>query len=309
MWKREVSCCFKIFLVIRWYSVMLMGALPITLLIFLVLGSIPARAEKVCLRLGVLPCSAVVKTYENFLPLAVYLQRHIGCKVEVIVPKDFVEFENFVKDKKVDFTFQAPDTYVRLAYLYNRQVLLKALTPEGKVSYRGDIVVRHDSGITRVEELKGKAVLFGSKLSTAKWIAARDLLREKGININKDLKRYANGTSCESIALSVYLKDFDAGALCDYSFTEINSPGEEEAAIPANQLMVIGQIWLVPTWVMAFSRDMAPVLVVQVKAALLALNHKKREDMKIMQPLEVGGFVSAQDSDYDGIRKKVGLEK
>ncbi len=280
------------------------------LLALFLLTPAPARAGGAALRLAILPCTDVVKTYEEFSPLATYLEAHIGRRVELVVPKDFSEFEKFVRGSKVDLAFQAPHTYVRLANLYNHQTLLKALTPKGKDSHRGVIVVRRDSGISSVKELKGRSVLFGPKLSTAKWIAARDLLRENGIDIAKDLTRYANGTSCEAIALKVYLKDFDAGALCDYSFAEIATPGNKaEDAIPADQLVVIGQTWSMPTWVLSFRLGMDPKLAATARKALLNLSTQKQEDMEILESIETGGFVPAQDRDYDGIRRKVGQAK
>lgn len=305
MWERDdCSCCAGLR-----DSRRLGGVLTALLLMgLLFVGPAASQAASgAALRLAILPCTDVVKTYEAFLPLAGYLEGRLGRKVELLVPKDFSEFEGFVEAGRVDFAFQAPHTYVRLANLYNRKLLVKARTPEGEVLHRGVIVVRRDSGITRIEELKGKSLLFGPKLSTAKWIAARDLLFEKGVDLNKDLKRYANGTSCEAIALQVYLKNFDAGALCDYSFAELASAeNKDEDAIPVDQLVVIGRTWAMPTWVLAFRREMDPALAARVQAALLALESGRKEDMEILEPIETGGFAPALDSDYDELRQRVG---
>ena len=55
--------------------------------------------------------------------------------------------------------------------------------------------------------------MFGPKLSAARWVAAKALFEENGMNIDKDLKAYSNGKCCEDVAFNVYLKAVDAGVV------------------------------------------------------------------------------------------------
>ena len=52
-----------------------------------------AEEAKMPVRIAILPCTHIVKTFENFQPLANYLQHEIGLDISILVPKDFVEKE------------------------------------------------------------------------------------------------------------------------------------------------------------------------------------------------------------------------
>lgn len=281
-----------------------------TILLLLCLARTGGAADKPQpVKIAITPCTEVIKTFKEYQPLAAYLEQQIRQPVTLVIPKDFSEFESFIKKGSISFAFQAPHTYVRLAYLYNKETLLTALTPEGTTRHRGAIIVRKDSPMQRIEDLKGKYVLFGAENDMAKSLSAKRLLTAKGINPEKDLRGYKHNGSCESIALNVFLKTVDAGAICDYSFKNINEPKEDaENDIPPDQLRILGQTEEIPTWVFAAHTGVDAALVSRINTALTALNLKNKEHAEILESAELGGFVKAKDSDYDEVRKIVSLD-
>lgn len=54
-------------------------------------------------------------------------------------------------------------------------------------------------------------MLFGPKISAAKSLAAEKLLKDKGINLDKDLSKFSYDGSCVDISIQVYFKSYDAG--------------------------------------------------------------------------------------------------
>ena len=282
-----------------------MRSILTTLLLLLCLAQLGEAADKPQpVQIAITPCTDIIKTFTEYQPLAAYLEKQIRQPVVLLIPKDFQEFERFVTDGKVAFTFQAPHTYVRLAHLYNKEMLLKALTPEGESKHRGVIIVRKDSPLLRIKDIKGKYVLFGAENDMAKFISAKRLLAAKGINPEKDLSGYRHDGSCESIALNVFLKTVDAGAVCDYSFKNINEAKEAgESELPPNQLRILGQTEEIPTWVFAARTGVDAGLAARINKALAALNPNNEAHEDILESTEVGGFVKAEDSDYDEVRK------
>ena len=282
-----------------------------TLLLLLSLAQTGQAAGKPRpVQIAITPCTEILKTFKEYQPLAAYLERQLHQPVKLIIPKDFPEFERLVKEGGVEFTFQAPHTYMRLAHLYNREMLLKALTPEGAAKHRGVLIVRKDSPLQRVEDLKGKYVIFGAENDMAKSLSAKRLLAAKGIAPDKDLRGYKHDGSCESIALNVFLKTADAGAICDYSFKNINEPGNDaESEIPPKQLRILGRTEEIPTWVFAARTGIDATLIARVNEALIALSPKNNEQEGILESAEVGGFVKAKDSDFDEIRKFVPMAR
>jgi len=284
------------------------GIILVSLLIVLLRGPSDAEVPRNQIRMDILPCSDVVMSFKKFHPLISYLKQQTGFDIETVVPKDFAELEWALKNGDIDFVLQDPHTYVILAKSYNRDTLLRVLTRGGKTSQYGLIIAKKGSGINHVRDLRGKTVMFGPKLSSTKWIAAKDIFRENGINIDKDLKAYSNGGCCEDIAFNVYLKAVDAGVVCDH-FIEEHSDKQRELGINVKELIVIGRTKPVPTKIFAARKEINTGVVTKINQILLGLDRKNFAHAEILYSAELGGFQKARDEDYDGIRALVGAKR
>ncbi|MCJ7617588.1 MAG: phosphate/phosphite/phosphonate ABC transporter substrate-binding protein [Desulfobacterales bacterium] len=269
---------------------------------------IHADEGKESITIAILPCSDPVITYKKFYPLVTYLEQETGFGINLVVPKSLEEFESVIKLKNIDFAFQGPHTYVRLAHLFDQNSLLRALTTEGKAFESGVVVARKDSGIKKIEDLKGKTVMFGPRLSATKWEAAKILFKKKGINIDKDLLGYSNGGCCEDITFSVFLKKVDAGVTCDH-FIKRHPRKQTELGIESGQLVIIGETDLVPARIIAARRGLKPDIIDSFNQALLRLDKNRPEHKKILNRSELGGFQESKDEDYDCMRMMIGLKK
>jgi phosphonate transport system substrate-binding protein len=284
------------------------GIILCALLMCILVGASYAERVKEPIIIAVLPCSDVEMTFKKFHPLITYLKQQTGFDIEIIVPRDYAEFEWAIKNNDIDFALQDPHTYVRLARLYKKNALIRTLTREGGTSQSGLLIARKDSGINTVKDLRGKTVMFGPKLSAAKWIAAKEFFKETGIDIDKDLRAYSNGGCCEDIAFNVYLKAVDAGVVCDH-FLEEYSEERNQLGIDAKQIIVIGRTKPVPTRVFAARKELSNSIVTVINHALLSLDKKNPEHAKILYPAELGGFQKSRDEDYDRIRILIGAKR
>jgi len=267
-----------------------------------------AEGEEGNIRIAILPCTDVVMTFKKFHALSTYLQEETGFDIRLVVPSTFAEFERAIKNEEIDFTLQDPHTYLRLADLHNKGALVRALNPDGGASQHGVVVARRDGNIKKLEDLRGKTVMFGPKLSAAKWIAAKESFRETGIDIDNDLRAYSYGGGCEDIAFNVYLKAVDAGVVCDHFFEE-HSEDRNELGMDPKQLIVIGRTKAVPTRVFTARKELSNSIVNRINRALLDLDKKNPEHAKILYPAELGGFQKAKDKDYDKIRSLIGANR
>jgi len=267
-----------------------------------------AQGEKTEITIGILPCSDEVMTFKKFYPLITYLKQQTGLAVKIVVPKDFNKLESAVRKGEIDFVLQDPHTYIKLAALFNRTTLLKALDRKGVNSQHAVIIVRQDSGIKELDDLRGKTMMFGPKLSLTKWIAAKELLQEKGIDIDKDLKAYSNGGCCEDIAFNVYLKTVDAGVICDHYFGG-HAYEQKELGIDTRTLVIIGKTREFPMRMFAARKGLSDDIVNQVIQALLKLDRENPEHAEILHLAEFGGFEKSSDREYDGIRTLIGNER
>ncbi|MGA1792171.1 MAG: phosphate/phosphite/phosphonate ABC transporter substrate-binding protein [bacterium] len=265
------------------------------------------RGEERPISIGILPCTDVVMSFKKFNPLVTYLEQQTGLYIKLIIPKDLTGLEKAIINGDIDFAFQDPHTYVRLADLHDKSALIRSLTLNGAAFQSGVVIVRKDSLIRKMEDLKGRTVMFGSRLSTTKWVAARLLFEEHGIDIDRDLKDYSNGGCCEDIAFNVYLKAVDAGVTCDH-FLESHQEKQQELGIDPNQIIVIGRTKEVPTRVFAPRKEINKDVITKINRALLSLDKKNPAHKKILYCAEIGGFQKSRDEDYNDIRMLIGAK-
>ena len=174
-----------------------------------------------------------------------YLRTETGFEFKMSVSTSAAEFDNRVKNGDFEFVLQDPNTYVSHARFFQPGSLLSALNGNGEALQQGIVIARKDRGITRIEDLRGKSVMFGNELSAAKWVAARDLLEEHGIDIEKDLRSHPVGGCCEDIAFNVYLGAVDAGVVCAH-FLAGHSEKQKELGVETDALVIVGHTRPVP---------------------------------------------------------------
>ncbi|WP_054698739.1 phosphate/phosphite/phosphonate ABC transporter substrate-binding protein [Desulfosarcina cetonica] len=254
------------------------------------------------LAIAIFPCTDVVSSFKKFYPLITYLNQTTHLNIHLMLHQDPANYERAIKNGELDFVLQDPHGYVRSAHLYNRHSLLRSLTMDGKTSQCGVVVVRKDGGIHSIQDLKQKTVMFGPTVSSARWIAARSLLKANGIHIESDLGGYSNGACCEDIAFNVYMHAVDAGVVCDHFLAEHHLK-QRELGVDADQLMMIGITQQVPTKVLAAAKHVDPLVVASVNQALLHLDPNLPEHRQILNQAELGGFQETDDMALADIKK------
>ena len=156
-------------------------------------------------------------------PLEKLLKKELGIPVKVSVSTDYNTIVEAMGSKKVDVGFLPPDAYVLAHKQYNAKVILQALRYGYKPNsndvldktklvdyYRSQIVVRKDSKIKSIKDLKGKKIAVQDTTSTAGWIFPAVSMYKKGVNINKSNISTVVVKGHDQGVLSVYNKNTDA---------------------------------------------------------------------------------------------------
>jgi len=82
----------------------------------------------------------------------------------------------------------------------------------GSPTYNGQFIVRKDSGINSVADLKGKSFARPDPLSTSGWIIPMLTMKAAGVDTDKDLTRVIDAGSHDAVVAAVFNGDADAGA-------------------------------------------------------------------------------------------------
>jgi len=126
-------------------------------------GSIqPACANQREIRFGSVAMDIPAVMHRRLIPLTRYLSHELGRPVSLKLAKDMPGAIKDVAHGTVDLAYLTPVAYLKSHAMGQTRLVAKTIT-EGKGSFKLMIVVRADSPITSVADLKGKTFAFGDR--------------------------------------------------------------------------------------------------------------------------------------------------
>ncbi|MBU3542984.1 putative selenate ABC transporter substrate-binding protein [Polynucleobacter sp. MWH-Loch1C5] len=170
-----------------------------------------AHAQQV-LRVTTIPEEAATEQIRKFGPLSQYLQKSLGMKVEFTPVNDYPAAVEALVNKQVDLVWFGGFTHVQ-AQIRSGGKVIPIAQREEDTKFRSVFITQKSSGITKLADLKGKQVSFGSQSSTSGHLMPRTFLLEAGIDPEKDFKRVAYSGAHDATIASVVSGRVDAAAL------------------------------------------------------------------------------------------------
>lgn len=242
-----------------------------------------------------LPKDEIITRYK---PLADYIARAVGRPVEVRVGRDYEEHIEAIGTDKVDIAYMGPVPYVKLVAQYGKKPLLARQEIDDQPLLKGEIIVRQDSPLHTLAELKGKRFAFADANSTMGSVLPQKMLAQAGIPLT-GLAGYKFIEGHENVAMAVLGGDYDAGAVKEETFQKYAPKG----------LRALAHLPEVYDHVFVTSARLPAVLVESLRSLLLKLNDSP-EGRAIMASIHphMTALVSPQDSEYDKLRAVVGLK-
>jgi phosphonate transport system substrate-binding protein len=269
-------------------------------------GKSPAgSSDKAVLRIGYMICDSLEETKSRFEPLTHHLSTVTGMAVIPVYLNTFDVPEAFERGE-LDVTHTNS-----LIYVMMKEMGLEPLAGEkrGSLGFRsaGGIAVKADSPIKKLEDLKGKRMVFGPMLAPTGYLAQYELLLDAGIDPEVDLDYYAIPAGAykhEKVVYGVWMGAYDAAAipLLDLEIMEdLNKVGKGD-------LRVIAFSDPIPYCVFGVSSRVPAKIADSVRAALMNLTTDQTvplngEVVSILKAAQVDGFVPIEDSDFDRVRE------
>ena len=168
-----------------------------------------------------LPATELVK---RFNPLAKYVSDRMGASVRVKISKNYDSHIDAAGKNKGDIFYFGPGPYIKMVEKYGQKPLLARLEVRNSPVYYGMIVVRRDSPLQLLSELKGKSFAFGDPHSTMSYYVPRYMLREAGVQ-TEDLGHHEFLGTHHDVALAVIGGYYDAGAIKEEVFYRYEERG------------------------------------------------------------------------------------
>jgi phosphonate transport system substrate-binding protein len=152
----------------------------------------------------------------------------------------------------------------------------------GEFGYEMEIIVRQESPIQKIEDLRGKTIAFTAETSNSGFKAPTVLLKtEFGLELDKDYKAVFSGKHDNSI-LGVFNKDYEVASIA-------NSVLKRMAArnvVDGKQLRAIYRSQTFPTTAYGYVYNLKPELAAKVKEAFFTFKWEGTKLLKEFQKSE-----------------------
>jgi len=283
------------------------GGLFLWMMLVTLLACAPAAEEptKKVLRLGLVPFETGEELLKDVQPLMDVIEKGMDMEVRPIVAADYAGVVEALKNKQLDIAFLSPASYVLAKQEANVKVLLKSkYSSTGQPHFFGAIIVRTDSPIKSMKDLKGKRFSFGDPISTTGHIFARILMKESGINPDTDLDNVVYSGSHDATILAVLNKKVDAGATYAYdkenkltAWSRFLKPEEQK------HIRVLAYSGPIPADTICASQDLAPDLAEKFRQTMLAYTATAEGKALMRKLYHFDGYVPAEDADYKSVRE------
>jgi len=232
--------------------------------------------------------------------LAQMIQDKTGLVIKANVGTDFAAVREAMGAKKAHIGWLNTFNYVLAHEKYGVDVSLVTIR-FGSTSYKGQIIVRADSGIKTLDDLKGKVMCWVDPNSTSGYIVPRILLKANGIDPDNDFAKTIEAGSHNNVVTQVYNGDCDAGA----TYVDARSSVEKDIPDVKEKVIAIATTADIPNDNVSFIKDFPQADRDKIVNALLDISNSEEGKKSLNDLYSIEGLEKADDSFYDAFRAEL----
>lgn len=229
--------------------------------------------------------------------LAEMIQEKTGLVVEANVGTNFAAVREAMGAGQVHIGWLNTFNYILAHEKYGVDV---ALVTEryGLTTYTGILIVRADSGITSLDDLKGKTMCWVDANSTSGYIIPNIMLKANGIDPETDFAKTVEAGSHNNVVAAVYNGDCDVGAC----YSDARSSIEADFPDVKEKVIILATTTDIPNDGVDFIKDFPQDLRDKIVTALLEIAETEEGAAALETIYSISGLQRADDSFYDAFR-------
>ena len=248
---------------------------------------------------GVIPVASSRNMSDSFGSLTDHLAKNLGIKVKLQVAGDYAGVITGMQHGHIDLAYYGPKSYCEAANRAGAEALVVEVGESGVAGYHGYIISKKGSGLKTIESLKDTKWAFTDPHSTSGTLVPTVYFNDMQIDPEQYFSKVIYSGSHEASILSVKAGKVDAASTNDLDFDR--GLGRQWAKDDFN---IIWTSDLIPGAPMAVRSDLPESLKVAIKNAFLSYH-----DAEGLKKLKISGYVPADDTLYNGVRKLIALKK
>jgi phosphonate transport system substrate-binding protein len=251
-------------------------------------------ADPEVLRVGVLPDDAREALEWRHGPLLAYLSGALNRRFELIIPPDYEEFERDAGAGRYDLVYFGGYTFV-----HQRRGFVPLVMREIDTRFVTYFLVRRDDPAQTITDLRGRKLVFGSRLSTSGHLMPRHFLKEMGIRPEDFFAEVRYSGSHDRTAAAVLNRDADVGA----ANSQVIDGMLETGRLRPGSLRILWRTPPYADYLWAVSKDLDPKICGELLQAFLNLSQADVRDREVLARQGTGFFLPARAEDFASLAR------
>lgn len=165
--------------------------------------------QREVIHFGVISRYSPKQIIQGYQPLMDYLSEETPYEFKLRLSRHYMETVDQLVEGKVSFASLGNYTYVHASQDHGVKCIAIPLDENGRNENYDAMIVREDSPINKLVDLKGKTLAMASRYSFSAWMAMW-MLQEVGIS-RQDLGAYTHLDHHDQVAEKVLQGEYDAG--------------------------------------------------------------------------------------------------
>jgi phosphonate transport system substrate-binding protein len=263
--------------------------------------------------------NALVTSINRGQVMTDFLKREAGVNVKAFAPGDYAGTQIGLRDGTIDFAFLPAVLFLRAQDESGAQALFRTMRPAANnassATFSGIVVVRADSGLGTVGDLRGKSIFASNPSDAAGWVLPAAYLKKNGVDPLKDARVQYRNSGADAL-VQLLGKKTDAAFAARHELEHADVLKADADA--AKTLKVLATVDNAPLEVVAARRGLDGKVVDKFRAAFKSLGDTQKatftKDGKtesILGQWGVVGLVEAKDGDFAALRdagKAIGMK-
>jgi phosphate/phosphite/phosphonate ABC transporter binding protein len=250
-------------------------------------------SEKRILRFGKIPNVSPREAYRIYAELMELLNENLSCcTLELVLAPDYPSCVQMLHEQELDLAWLGTVSYVRAR---DEIPMIPLVSPiwSGRKGYSGVIFTVEGTGVTSLQQLRGKRIAFVDKESASGYVYPLQVLVDAGLNPSVDFARVDFLGTHDAVLMAVMLGEYDAGAVFDNAYDSVADRAHRL------KLRILAQTAIIPGEPIVASTHLDPAIVAEVKEAFLALPTEQLAGSRLQ---DLFGFEPAADDQYTGVK-------
>ncbi|MGC2064414.1 MAG: phosphate/phosphite/phosphonate ABC transporter substrate-binding protein [Thermodesulfovibrionales bacterium] len=280
-----------------------MKSVVLTVLVFFLTVTFPsgsyAEPPQKEILIGLIPEMNVFKQQERFRPLAEYLTKKTGIKVNLTILSRYGNIIERFTAEKMDGAFFGSFTGALAIEKLGAEPVARPVDLDGSSTYHGYLFVRKDSGIKGAAGMRGKKMAFVERATTAGYIFPVAYLRQHGVREYRTFFKefYFTGSHDASI-YAVLDRKADVGAAKHSIYDRVRKTDPRVD----KELVILSESAKVPSNGLCVRKGLDKGIQQNLRNALLNID-KDPEGKQVLEKFGALKFIETTREDYRIVSK------